>query len=224
MRKYFCMAVSILFLFLLCGCGGKKPMKIELKSELDDTARVYYVGDEFNSSVETEKGNISRIPRVFILYDDGTRSADVSVSDNISFSGYDLSKAGKQNVTVKYTENGETVTANYEIEVKEQEILFIEAEDPVRLNLMPFKVGEKFNTVFTSEDGKKHGVTIRLHMKDPSNPYVAYFADDPEVRSAKFDTGKCKLNDKGEFTEAGTYTVYVSLNGFSAQYDIKVEE
>ena len=214
MRKYFCVAVSILFLFLLCGCGGKKPVKLELKSELDDTARTYFVGDEFDSTVDTENGQVSRIPRVFVLYDDGTRSGDVSTSDKISFSGYDLSKTGKQNVTVKYTENGKTATTKYEIEVKNQEILFIEAEDPVRLDIVPFKVGEKFGTVFKTDDGTKYGVTIRLHMKDPSNPYVAYFADDSEVSSAKFDTRDCKLNDKGEFTEAGTYTVYVSFKNY----------
>ena len=81
MRKYFCVAVSILFLFLLCGCGGKKPVKLELKSELDDTARTYFVGDEFDSTVDTENGQVSRIPRVFVLYDDGT-----SKWDDISFS------------------------------------------------------------------------------------------------------------------------------------------
>ena len=224
MRKFLSLSVLVLLVFSLCGCGGKKPAKLEFKSLLQEEDRIYYVGDEFDSTVDIEGGKESRIPYVVVLYNDGTRSDDVSHSENIEFSGYDLSKVGKQTVTVKYTENKKTVKAKYDIEVKDREILFIEVEDPDHLNLVPFKVGEKFNTVFKTPDGTKHGVTVRLHMKDPSNPYVSYFADDSEVSSAKFDTSKCKLNENGEFTEAGTFTVSVSFKGFNAEYKITVQE
>lgn len=225
MRKYICFVTLILLLLSLCGCSGKgkKPEKLEFKSELDEEARIYYVGDEFDSYIETEEGKISRIPRVFVLYNDGTHSEDVSKSENIRFSGYDLSSVGKQTVTVKYTENGKSVTAIYEIQVKEQKVLFIEAEDPIRLNLMPFKVGEKFNTIFVS-DGIKQGVTVRLHMENPSEPYVSYFTDAPEIQAAKFDTSECKLDENGKFTEAGIFTVYVKWKSFTAEYQIRVEE
>lgn len=225
MRKYICFVTVIFLLLSLCGCGnnGKKPEKLEFGSVLDEQTRVYYVGDEFDSEIETENGKVSRIPKVFVLYDDGTRSEDVSKSGNIEFSGYDLSKVGKQSVAVKYTENGKTVKAMYEIQVEEQQVLFIEAEDPIRLDLMPFKVGEKFNTLFEA-DGIKQGVTVRLHMKDPSEPYVSYFTDAPELCSAEFDTSECKLDENGNFTEAGIFTVYVKWNNFSADYKIRVEE
>lgn len=224
MRKYISFVTVILILLFLCGCSkGKKPEKLEFKSELDEQTRIYYVGDEFDSEIETENGKVSRIPKVFVLYDDGTRSADVSKSENIEFSGYDLSKVGKQSVTVEYTENGKTVTAKYEIQVEEQKVLFIEAEDPIRLNLMPFKVGEQFNTLFET-DGIKRGVTVRLHMKDPSEPYVSYFTDAPELSSAEFDTSECKLDENGNFTEPGIFTVHINWKNFTADYQIKVEK
>ena len=61
-------------------------------------------------------------------------------------------------------------------------------------------------------------------MKDPSEPYVSYFTDAPELKSAEFDTSECKLDENGKFTEPGIFTVHVKWKNFSADYQIKVEE
>ena len=55
---------------------------------------------------------------VTATYSDNT-TAEVTLSESLSFSGYDMSTTGEQTVTVSYTENGVTKTTTYSITVTE---------------------------------------------------------------------------------------------------------
>ena len=64
----------------------------------------YTVGEEFSSA-----GIV-----VTATYDDES----TAVVTNVTYTGYDMTKAGTQTVTVSYTEGGVTKTATFEIRVK----------------------------------------------------------------------------------------------------------
>lgn len=70
-----------------------------------DYATTFYVGDAFSTEGMT----------VTATYDNG-KTADVTAS--ATFSGYDMTNAGEQTVTVSYTEGEVTKTATYTITIK----------------------------------------------------------------------------------------------------------
>ncbi len=214
--------ITVLFLSLLTACSSSLTLKT--KFTLSEEDRVYYVGDELDSFIETANGSVCRIPEIYTQDGKGNRSEDISHSENVTFSGYDLSKTGKQTVKVTYIADGKTLETSYEIEVREQAVLFIEASDPKHLDYGAFKVGDEFTTYGTDKNGDEVGVTVVLHMKDPSKPELKYFTNHKEMKSLIVDTSGCALDSAGKFTKAGTFTVLLTYKGFKTTYEIRVEE
>ena len=106
---------------------------------------------------------------------------------------------------------------------EQNNILFIEAEDPLHLDFGAFKVGDKFTTYEKTEDGGEVGVTVRVHQNDIDVPYVAYFTCAEEMQTLAVDSSACKLDENGCFTEAGVFTVRLAYKGFETTYNIRVE-
>ena len=214
--------MTVVIMLLACSCKGNLE-KLEFVSPLTEEERVYYTGQQLDSMADTERGAFPKLPQVYVVYADGSRSEDVSHSDKISFSGYDLGKEGEQTVTVTYREGQNTIKATYGITVVKRDILYIEADDTYHC-LYPFTVGDKFVISETEEDGIKRGVTVTFRYNDPDNPSEAFFADDPALEGITFDTSGCLLDEEGRFTEAGTFTVQAVYHGMTATYKICVAE
>ncbi len=214
--------ITVMFLSVLTACSEKLSLKV--KFTLSEADRIYYVGDELDSFVETENGPVCRIPEIYTVNGKGKLLKDISHSENVTYSGYDMNKVGKQTVKVTYLADNEKLETTYEIEVKEQEILFVEACDPMHLTYGAFKVGDTFTTYGTNANGDEVGVTVVLHMKDSSNPELKYFTNHQEMKDLKVDTSDCALDSSGKFTKAGIFTVRLTLRGFKTTYQIKVEQ
>ncbi|MBQ0084211.1 MAG: bacterial Ig-like domain-containing protein [Clostridiales bacterium] len=217
-------AAALLILSMFSACSPKKSLSLEVEFEIKEEERVYYIGDEFDSSVAVSDGYVSRIPKIFVVDAKGNKSEDISHSDKVTFTGYDMQTAGKQTVTVAYKDGEKFAETTYEIEVIDQKIIFIEASDPMHLKYGAFKVGEKFTTYGTNENGDAVGVTVVLHMEDSSKPEVSYFTNAPEISGLEVDTSGCELDDSGKFTKPGTFTVRLTYRNFKTTYQIKVEE
>ena len=222
-RIFFGLLAGVLLLSMLTACGETK-LTLKTNFTLNNEDRAYYKGDEFDSSVKTEKGTFCRIPQIFTVDDKGNKSEDISHSKNVTYSGYDMNKVGKQTVEVNYECEGKKAKTTYEIEVREQTILFIEASDPMHLNYGAFKVGDKFTTHGLNSDGDEFGLTVFLHMKDPSKPQVGYFTNAEMMKELEVDTSDCALDKSGRFTKPGTFTVLLTYKGFKTNYQIKVEK
>lgn len=207
-------------LLSLSSCKGNLA-SIELSSPLTDEERVYYTGQDFDTPVDTANGTFSKIPNVYVIYEDGTRSEDVSHSDSVTFSGYDAGKAGEQVITVTYREGKYTIKTKYTVTVRERELCYIEADDTYH-NIFPFEVGDRFVTSEITENGAKRGVTVTFRYNDPNCPTEAFFADDPALDGIAFDTTGCLLDENGAFTQAGTFTVQIMYCGLTATYKIRV--
>ncbi|MBQ0091711.1 MAG: hypothetical protein KBS45_00075 [Clostridiales bacterium] len=211
---------------LLASCGAETRRVEQLACLFEEhlTDRSYYTGDEFDSTFSDETGTHSRVPSVYAIYSDGTLSEELSHSGKVTFSGYDLSVPGKQTVNAVYSEDGVTVSTTYTIDVVQTETLFIEAEDPFRRSLGSFHVGEAFSLSYDTEDGVKRGVTVSVHYNNPNKPRASFFGDAPELAEAVFDTSLCKLDESGRFTEAGVFSVTVTLGNAQTTYEILVED
>lgn len=214
--------ITALLLSLLTACSEK--LTLQVKFTLSEEDRVYYIGDEFDGLIETENGVVSRIPEIYTVDGKGNLSEDISHSENVTYSGYDMNKTGKQTVTVTYLDGNKKLKTTYGIEVQEQSVLFIEASDPMHLSFGAFKVGDTFNTYGTDANGDEVGVTVVLHMKDPSNPELKYFTNHEEMKSLIVDTSDCTLDNSGKFTKPGIFNVHLTYKGFKTTYQIKVEE
>ncbi len=225
MRKSFLIICAFVLTLLLVSCGSSTDGKLVISDDRSEAQYTYYVGDTFDSYVSGDAGAVCRIPEIYVQNEDGTLSEDVSHSENTVFSGYDLTRIGKQTVRVTYTtKEGKKLKASYPISVVEDKILFIKADDNMHLTSGAFRVGEKFTTYQTDEYGFCSGVTVWLHMDSQISPRVGYFANEEKMREASFDTSECKLDSNGCFTEAGTFSVKVSFRGFETSYSIKVIE
>lgn len=214
-------AAAIMTALSLSSCRGNLD-GLEFSSSLSEEERVYYTGQRLDTEVSTKRGQVSKIPQIYVVYKDGTRSDDVSHTDAVTFSGYDPDTPGEQTVTVTYTEGSHEVKASYKITVRQRVLCYIEADDTYRY-LHPFTVGDNF-TVSEEIGGVKRGVTVTLRYNDPDHPSEAFFADDPALDGIAFDTAGCRLDADGKFTEAGTFPVQVSYLGMSATYRILVVE
>ena len=219
-RSIAAMALAAALLLLFSSCKGNLD-RIELSSFLTEEERVYYTGQDLDTLVSTDRGTFSKIPGVFVVYADGSRSEDVSHSDNVRFSGYDPDTAGEQTITVTYREGMNQVKATYRITVRQRTLSYMEADDTYHY-LNPFEVGDAFVTSEVLEDGAKRGVTVTFRYNDPEKPTEAFFADDPALDGIVFDTTGCCLDEAGKFTEPGTFIVQVVYNGMTATYKIRV--
>ena len=223
MRKFakkallLCLALAAA-LTVLSGCRNEKAVS-SLELVLPEGEWYYPVGDAFDSKGVTADGTeYSRVPRVYAVYEDGTRSDDIS--GKVSFTGYDLSAEGAYTVTAEYR----GAKATYGITVINKTVLFIEAEDPFRSTVGSFRVGEPFNTYYLTEDGVERGLTVTVHYDSELEPQAAFFTNAPELADAVFDTSDCALDENGNFTKAGSFTVRVTLGGQTAGYSITVGE
>ena len=214
------MMLAIALVLVFSSCKGN-TVKIEFSSPLTEEERVYYTGQDFDTMVSTERGMFSKIPNIYVVYADGSRSEDLSHSDNVSFSGYNPESAGEQTITVTYREGKNRIRASYGITVRQRTLSYMEADDTYHY-LNPFEVGDAFVVSELSEDGTKRGVTISFRYNDPDHPREAYFADDPALDGIVFDTTGCCLDAEGKFTEPGTFTVQAVYNGLTATYKIRV--
>ena len=215
----------ILFGCILTGCtrSGKVPVSLEFGSTLDGDARTYFTGQPFDCTVTDAYGNeVSKIPHVYAVYEDGSRSEDLSHSDRIRFSDYDLSKEGEQFVTVTYREGLTKLEGSYLIYVQQTRIERMTVSDPLHSDRGSFAVGEKFTVYTEPEPGVGRGVTVTLIYNDPSRENEVYFAVDPALEGIRFDTSACALDENGCFTEAGAFPVGVTFGELSASYRITV--
>ena len=222
----FIAVLLVLSLFTACSSkkGADEKISLELEFGLKEEDRLYYIGDEFDSSVDTADGPVCRIPKIYAVDKNGKKSEDVSHSKYVTFSGYDMEKPGKQTVKIAYKKGKKYAETSYKIEIIDQKILFIEASDPMHLKYGAFKVGDEFTTYGLNENGDEVGVTVVLHMEDSSNPEVKYFTNHKEMKDLKVDTSRCALDSEGKFTKPGTFTVHLTYHGFETTYEIKVEQ
>ena len=224
MKRLLSLLLIVCMAALLIGCSASGAT-MEFGSELEDDDRVYYTGQEFDAYVKNADGAmIPKIPHVYIVYADGTRSEDVSHSENIVFSGYDLTKTGQQGVTVTYTENGRKITGRYLISVEQTVIERMTASDTTHFGRGSFNVGESFTTYTETEPGVGRGVSVTFTYNDPSKADDVYYANAPELDGIVFDTSECALDQSGRFTKAGEFTVYVKFKNFETSYKITVTD
>ena len=221
-KVLFC-CVFLTAVLCLCSCTAKN--KLVISEDRSEAQCTYFVGDTFDSYVNGATGTVCRIPKIYMEKPDGSHSDDLSHSDRISFSGYDPTHVGEQKIQVTYmTEDGKSLKASYRINVVEEKILFIEAEDNMHFMSGSFHVGEPFTTYQTDEYGIGYGVTVWLHMDSQINPRIGFFTNEDKMSEATFDTSECKLDENGCFTEAGTFTVKVTFRDFETSYQIRVTE
>lgn len=110
--------------------------------EVSDPKTSYYVGDEFVK------------PTVIATYSNGSTT---DVTESATFTGYDLSTAGNQTVTVSYT-NVLTQTTSYNITVTAVTVTSIDVANPKTL----FSVGDTFS----------FGGTVTAHYNNGSSADV----------------------------------------------------
>lgn len=217
-----CLLVASLLLY--AGCNGQGKAGLEFVSGLTETERYYYTGEELDSYAWGEGGYFSKIPEIYAVYPDGTKSEDLSHTDKVTFSGYDLDTPGFQTVNVTYKdENGKEIKGSYEICVLETQITGLEIHDTLHYKKGFFRVGDTFTTYTENPDGYRYGVSVILTYNDPARKAETYFANDPKVSGIKFDTSECRLDGYGRFTEAGEFTVNVTLGSLKSSYLIKVK-
>lgn len=214
--------LALIMMSVLSSCQ-KSSGSIELASSLTEEERVYYTGQEFDTMVSTSSGTFSKIPEVYVIMDDGSRSEDLSHSDKVKFTGYDPERAGEQVIKVTYRDGSLKIKTTYKITVRERELVYMEADDTFHY-LNPFKVGDKFVISEIRDDGAKRGVTITFRYNDPENPTEAFFADDPKLEGISFDTTGCALDAEGKFTQSGTFYVQVRYGDLTATYKVRVAE
>ena len=215
---------AIVLMLSLGGCMAKKQT-LSFGSTLSEEDRIYYTGQELDSYVTDADGDlISKIPHVYLVDADGNRSEDVSHSEHIKFTGYNLNKEGNQLVTVKYNDGKLKAKDKYSILVVKNELDKITVSDRIHFDKGAFHLGEKFTTYFEPEPGVGRGVSVVLTYTDPYAPEKICFANDPMLEGIKFDTSGCYLDEQDFFTETGTFTVNVSFNDLTAEYQIRVIE
>ena len=145
--------------------------------EVSGAKTSYYVGDIFVK------------PTVTAHYSNGSSE---DVSNSASYSGYNLSNAGNQTVTVSYTFNGTTKTASYSITV-------------TAVTLSSITVSG-YTTAFNVGDTFTFGGTVTAHYNNGTTADV--------TASATFSGYN--------MSQAGGQTVTVSYGGKTATYSINV--
>ena len=145
--------------------------------EVSNAKTAYYVGDSFVK------------PTVTATFSNGSTS---DVTNSATFSGYNLSNAGNQTVSVSYTSGGVTKTTSYSITVTAVSITSI----TISGYTTSFNVGDTFS----------FGGTVTAHYNNGSSSDV--------TASANF-TGY-------NMSTTGTQTVTVSYGGQTATYQITV--
>ena len=145
--------------------------------EVSNAKTAYYVGDSFVK------------PTVTATFSNGSTS---DVTDSATFSGYNLSNAGNQTVSVSYTSGGVTKTTYYSITVTAVSITSITISG--------------YTTSFSVGDTFSFGGTVTAHYNNGSSSDV--------TTSANF-TGY-------NMSTTGTQTVTVSYGGQTATYQITV--
>lgn len=158
-----------------------------VKIGLSNITDQFYVGSDFVN------------PTITAYYDDQS-TATIAPAD-CSITGYDMSSAGTQTVTVSYTENDTTVIAQYNIEVAIPGLSSITCTG----QKTSFYVGDTFTV--------GPDFVVRASYADGSNAVVTDYADVTAPTSQQMST-------------QGTYTVNVSYTEGnvtkSTSYDITV--
>ena len=117
------------------------------------------------------------------------------VTDQATFSGYNMSATGTQTVTVSYTEGEITKTATYDITVS------------APATLASITLSGDYQTVFSEGDTFNHdGLVVTAHYSDETTQDVTDLAE--------FSTP--------DMNETGTQTITVTYNDISTTYDITV--
>lgn len=139
-----------------CGVGTIviKGEKVESTATLDrielsgDYPQEFFVNDEFSHEGMT----------VTAYYDDESNK-NVTNNSNVTFSGYNMSTAGTQTVTVSYKEGEITKTKTYQITVKNRTLQGISVSAPTT----SFNAGDEFTfggaVTATYDDGTTKDVT-----------------------------------------------------------------
>ena len=163
--------------------GTNSPLA-SISVDASQATTVFYVGDEF-----TNEGVV-----VTAYYEDQTTK---NVTNKAEFSGYDMSKAGVQEVTVSYTENEVTKTNTYNITVK------------APATLTGISLSGDYPTEFTQGDAfSSEGIVVTANYDDQSTKDV--------TEDATFEGY--------DMSKVGAQTVTVSYEGKTATYDITVNE
>lgn len=149
-----------------------------------DYPTTFHVGDTFSPD-----GII-----VTATYENG-RTADVT--DSANFTGYDMSTAGTQTVTVSYTEEEVTKTATYSINVN------------APATLTSITLSGTYPTTFYEGDTFSHeGIVVTANYDDSTTADV---------------TSEATFSEP-DMTTVGSKTITVSYGGQTATYTITVEE
>lgn len=129
---------------------------------------------------------------VTATYDD---DSEEDVTANATFSGYNMNETGDQTVTVSYTENEVTKTAEYGITVS------------APATLSTISLSGDYQTVFTEGDEFNHeGLVVTANYDDDTHIVV--------TSDAVFSTP--------DMNEVGTQTITVTYGGKTTTYDITV--
>ena len=165
---------------------------------------VFEVGDEFS-----HEGAV-----VTATYDDDS-NADVTAS--ATFSGYNMSVAGEQTVTVSYTENAVERTSTYDINVKTPaalESIALSGSYPTT-----FHVGDEFS---------HEGMTVTATFDDESNADVTASAtfSGYDMSASGEQTVTVSYTHKGATTKTTTYVITVNtvpVTGVSLKASTEIE-
>ena len=202
----------------LFSCGEPKvePVGLQFTKSVENIS--YFVGDEFDKKDDFD---LTQIPTVILNYSDGSFK---DVSDKVTFSGYDKTKAGKQTITASYTEDEKTFTKTYEVTVKEVELVRVESSTGLGLAAF-FFVGDNFAVAAPLGEHSLISVTL---IGIYSNGEQKFFDESLDVLvkkgEATVDTSKCNLDGEGRFTQAGVFEVGFTYGKFSGTYNVKVDE
>ncbi|MCQ2801457.1 MAG: bacterial Ig-like domain-containing protein [Bacilli bacterium] len=119
------------------------PVSLEIESKPSKTS--YFVGDEFSGAGIVAKCTL----------DNGSV---IDVSDDVTFSDYDMDEIGEQTVTVSYADGNKTVTDTYLITVNA--VLLDHIVITSKPSKISYYVGEELNTV---------GLTIEAYYNNGSH-------------------------------------------------------
>ena len=179
-----------------CYASGQSPVQIYSKpvnKTLTDIMlsgeypTTFFVGDEFSFG---ETGIVTAV------YDDNSTKV---VTDNATFSGYDMSATGNQTVTVSYTERGVTKEQTYEITVNNRALssITLSGDYPTTFN-----VGDEFS---------HEGMTVTATYDNNTSEDVTADAtfEGYDMSTAGTQTVTVSYT-KGDVTKTATYDITVS--------------
>ena len=151
--------IKILNISVAYGVSGQTPTKVLSSISVSGQTTTFTQGDTFVFG-----GDVNA------TYSD---SSTQNVTNSASFSGYDMSTASTQTVTVSYTEDGITKTASYQIVVNKAPVTLTSISVTTQPTKVVYEIGEELNTA---------GMVVTATYSDGSTaPVTEYTLNNPDM-------------------------------------------